>query len=414
MIKNLRIEIKIIIAFIVFTVLAAGIERYNFTNDIKQQFIQSKKSKNRLLINTILPIIKLNLSLGINEANSEYLQEIVTQNSDIKSMVLKDANKNDLFNYRNSADKVIEYIDKNRFNSITKLLFDDDIGTELGVLNIDFYDHDYEAMVKNSEEMSRNVFIMIFVLLSIFLYFIKREFRYLRHLSQIVTMYDPKKDNFTLVHTDKKDEVGIVHNAIVDLVKRVKKYSNELDLLNSSLEQKVKDRTEELLETNAKLKSLSNTDSLTKIYNRLKLEEVLNEQQRIANRYKTKFGLIIIDIDYFKDVNDTYGHITGDQVLIEFANLLEEKTRDTDIVGRWGGEEFFIISPNTAIKGLIQLAETLRISIEKHDFSIVKNKTASFGVTQYQLEESIDSMITRADDALYSAKKSGRNRVISI
>jgi len=410
--RNIKIEIKIIFAFIVFTILVAGIDRYTFTSNIEQQFIKSKKSKNQLLMNTILPIVKLNLSLGINKANKEYLQEIVNQNSDIKSMVLRDIHKNNLFNYNHSLDKKIDYNHGDTYSSIKKVLIDNDIGEEIGAIHIEFYDHDYQVMLEQNKRMTSNIIIAIFSLLLLFLFYIKREFRHLRHLSKNVSMYDPKKHNFTLDKSQRIDEVGIVHNAVVDMVERINIYSKELDELNSSLEKKVEKRTEELLDSNEKLKHLSITDTLTKLYNRMKLEETLNEQLRLANRYKTPFGVIIIDIDYFKEVNDTYGHQAGDQVLFEIANILQAKTRETDIVGRWGGEEFLIVSPKTDLKGLTQLAKTLRSSIEEYEFKIVKRKTASFGVTQYKLDENIDAMIDRADDALYKAKKAGRNKVV--
>ena len=122
----------------------------------------------------------------------------------------------------------------------------------------------------------------------------------------------------------------------------------------------------------------------------------------------------MLDIDLFKQVNDTHGHQVGDDVLIEVANILKSYSRDVDIVGRWGGEEFLVISPRANKDGLIQLAEKLRQTIESHEFSTIKSKTASFGLTAYHEGDSSHTIIARADKALFMAKDNGRNRVEAI
>ena len=163
-----------------------------------------------------------------------------------------------------------------------------------------------------------------------------------------------------------------------------------------------------------RIEELSITDKLTNLFNRVKLDEVLDLELQRSKRYNHTFGVILIDIDYFKSVNDNYGHQVGDQVLQEIAKILKEHTRNLDIVGRWGGEEFLIICPETDYDGIIKLSETLRNLIEIHDFSIVKKKTASFGVSIYNNDENVETIIKRADDALYKAKENGRNRIESL
>ncbi len=130
-----------------------------------------------------------------------------------------------------------------------------------------------------------------------------------------------------------------------------------------------------------------------------------------AQRFKHFFGIIILDVDHFKEVNDTHGHHVGDQVLVDMADLLKSNVRTTDTLGRWGGEEFLIICPEADEAGTANLAENLRNAIASHKFPVVQSKTASFGVTIHQQGESIKSVIARADKALYVAKNSGRNRV---
>ena len=162
---------------------------------------------------------------------------------------------------------------------------------------------------------------------------------------------------------------------------------------------------------NKELESLANTDKLTGLYNRHKIDEVLNDELNRSSRTLSTFGVILIDIDYFKRVNDTYGHQMGDAFLIEFSKILKLNSRKTDIVGRWGGEEFMIICIETNLDGILSLAQSLRKEIESFSFNVNEHKTASFGVSVYKKNENINSMIKRADDALYRAKENGRNKV---
>lgn len=160
---------------------------------------------------------------------------------------------------------------------------------------------------------------------------------------------------------------------------------------------------------------LSITDSLTSIYNRIHLEESFKEELNRAKRYKTNFSVIMLDIDYFKEVNDTYGHDVGDDVLIDTVNILKQNIRATDILGRWGGEEFLIILPQTDILEAEQLAEKLRVAIYNHNFSKIGKKTCSFGVSEFKDDddETSKNIVKRADNALYEAKNLGRNRVVA-
>lgn len=159
------------------------------------------------------------------------------------------------------------------------------------------------------------------------------------------------------------------------------------------------------------IEKLSIKDKLTDIYNRAKLDDLLQLEFLRAKRYKNEFSIIILDIDFFKSVNDKYGHLEGDRVLINFANILKSQTRKTDFVGRWGGEEFLIICPNTNINQAQSAANKLRKKIEDFDFELDLNITASFGVTSYKQNDDIDDMLKRADTVLYYCKNAGRNRV---
>ncbi|MGD9623665.1 MAG: transporter substrate-binding domain-containing protein [Arcobacter sp.] len=162
---------------------------------------------------------------------------------------------------------------------------------------------------------------------------------------------------------------------------------------------------------NFELEKMSNTDKLTNLHNRHKLDDSLKYELSRFHRTNIGFGLIILDIDFFKDVNDTFGHNIGDEVLIEICSVLNKNVRSSDILGRWGGEEFLIIVPNVTKEELEAFAEKLRKEIEEHHFFKVGKKTCSFGLTISKELDNENSIVSRADKALYKAKNKGRNRV---
>ena len=160
-----------------------------------------------------------------------------------------------------------------------------------------------------------------------------------------------------------------------------------------------------------RIEELSVTDKLTGLYNRLKLDEVLTMRIAEFKRYKTEFSIILIDIDDFKKINDTYGHDVGDYVLKTVAKTLKENTRTTDVVGRWGGEEFVVVCENTNLDEIYILAEHLRVIISEINFDMVGNKTVSLGIAQFKENDTISSVFKRADKRLYNAKTTGKNKV---
>lgn len=161
------------------------------------------------------------------------------------------------------------------------------------------------------------------------------------------------------------------------------------------------------------VEELSVTDTLTKLFNRLKLDQKLTEEFHHARRFLHPLSVIMIDADQFKEVNDTFGHHVGDLVLKETAQLIQTGIRKTDFAGRWGGEEFLVICPETSNEGAMRLASALKQKVEQWTFEKVGHKTCSFGVATLNNEESIEMMLNRADKALYQAKEKGRNCVIS-
>jgi diguanylate cyclase (GGDEF)-like protein/PAS domain S-box-containing protein len=160
-----------------------------------------------------------------------------------------------------------------------------------------------------------------------------------------------------------------------------------------------------------KIEQISITDRLTGIYNRLKLDEALGVEYERFSRYESKFSVILFDIDKFKSVNDTYGHIEGDNVLKKVAEVTGKNIRATDCFGRWGGEEFLIICSETVKDDASILAEKIRKLIENTDFGIDRTITCSFGVAEISINDNAEQLVSRADKLLYKAKENGRNRV---
>ncbi|MBU3072811.1 GGDEF domain-containing protein [Clostridium estertheticum] len=194
------------------------------------------------------------------------------------------------------------------------------------------------------------------------------------------------------------DHYDLVYRSSIDKLDAQK---NLLDVKNQELDFK----RLELLAKNAELQEVSTTDGVTRIYNRRKINEIFNEKYLQAQCYKISFSVIIIDVDWFKLVNDTYGHQAGDQVLFELAQLMKCSLRTTEYIGRWGGEEFFIVLPNTSANDGYVLAERIRLKVSNHNFGTPKHLTCSFGITEYMKEDSIERIIKRADMALYQAKE---------
>lgn len=176
------------------------------------------------------------------------------------------------------------------------------------------------------------------------------------------------------------------------------------DLHEGELNKLIKQRTLEL-------EKLSVTDQLTKLYNRRRTDETLSDEIERAKRSGKPFSVILVDIDKFKIVNDTYGHLVGDDILLELANILSSNVRKIDTLGRWGGEEFLIIDTESDRAKVVVFAEKIRKSIEAHTFEKVGQVTCSFGVTHFIENDTASTILSRADKALYIAKDSGRNCV---
>ncbi|MFK5925198.1 MAG: diguanylate cyclase [Desulfuromusa sp.] len=200
----------------------------------------------------------------------------------------------------------------------------------------------------------------------------------------------------------------------------------EIQKAKEELEVRVEERTRELnqalldvgdlaaqLNTSLQqVEQLAVTDTLTETYNRRKFDEVFADEHQHAEHEKSPFSLIMLDLDHFKRVNDKFGHSAGDQVLKRLCRLIRGLIRQGDLLIRWGGEEFILLLPATALEEAVPFAERVRLEVEQEAFPMVGQITISLGVAQFQKGDSIDALLKRVDNALYQAKQNGRNRVV--
>lgn len=201
------------------------------------------------------------------------------------------------------------------------------------------------------------------------------------------------------------EETNTLAQNSISLKKMLDETRHEIDTLREELE-----RTRQQV----------TTDSLTGLVNRRGFEMALQHACNEASQNKLDLSLLVLDIDHFKVVNDTYGHLVGDKVLRNVGTLLSSNVKGKDTVTRFGGEEFAVLLPGTAMENALRVAEILRITVERSKLrrtetgQVVGNVTVSIGVTEYAYGEEIESFIQRADDALYTSKRAGRNRVTSV
>jgi diguanylate cyclase (GGDEF)-like protein len=190
------------------------------------------------------------------------------------------------------------------------------------------------------------------------------------------------------------------------------KFSKELQNIFDRYKQTQRESFAKLEVLNQTLEKQSHTDALTQIYNRGFFNQQLTNETSRVNRYNTPLSMILFDIDHFKTINDTHGHLAGDTVLKELAALIQENTRQSDFYARWGGEEFVVLLPGVEKEKAKQVAEKLRLIIAKFTFSVQQNITCSFGISSFIPLENNNTFLQRVDKALYQAKQGGRNKCV--
>jgi len=205
-------------------------------------------------------------------------------------------------------------------------------------------------------------------------------------------------------------EIRLLKDAITGMARTLIARRLKLLRANVSLEEKVALRTRELAEANGRLEKLAKQDALTGVFNRLAAQEQLNQQFAHFQQTQSAYSVLILDIDYFKRINDTYGHAIGDQALKRVTNSIKGRLRHSDSLFRMGGEEFMVLLPETSLQMALQVAEHIRVAVESQPDPVAGQITLSIGIAEV-LPEDIDSerAVHRADEGLYAAKAAGRN-----
>jgi len=231
-------------------------------------------------------------------------------------------------------------------------------------------------------------------------------------LEELMDAYDHKQRELSKLVRISDGFHHITRDSFDDLVRKSDRQARQLEKLI-----RISDRYQNSLhEMRAALEQAALTDTLTGIGNRRYLLQRLSEENERARRSGSQFGVILFDLDHFKRCNDTWCHEFGDQVLRAVARVMIESSRTCDLYGRWGGEEFIFILPNTDGEATAQMAERQRAAIEGIRFEPPHDAlriTASFGAAAWREDEDVDSLLRRTDNRMYAAKKGGRNRVVS-
>lgn len=221
---------------------------------------------------------------------------------------------------------------------------------------------------------------------------------------------DQKGDELDQLAVTFGDMLNRLQQSQAELEQRVVQRTTELSLANQQLKAEIDQREKiaQLLEETAR------TDFLTKLINRRAMHRILQSEMARVERTGGVFSLILVDIDFFKNVNDQFGHDIGDNVLIALSRVFEKSTREQDMVSRWGGEEFLILLPSTSEADAVEQAERLRQLLDSDTLQIERyphRVTASFGVCEFAVGQSLEFLLKQADVALYQAKALGRNQV---
>jgi diguanylate cyclase (GGDEF)-like protein len=416
---RLSLELKVIVYVLLFGIFLIGFQRYYLSTTAHEEFVHSKQSKNALLADTVTPIVTLNMALGLNAANEEYLENLAAKNRDIKHLEIVDDKNNTVYVFTRYP-ATLDPGRRSPLNFSSRDITDPYNNNLLGRITIDFFENDLMKMQRSYRDMALFTLAVSLIAVVLFILLLKQEFRRLRRLSENVLSYDPAKREFPVTPSDRRDEVGIIQNAIINMVDKLNTYAGDLDEANKGLEEKILSRTRELKIANEQLEKLSLTDTLTGLPNRRHFEQQYMQMWEIAKRNGMILSVVICDIDFFKKINDAHGHLVGDAVLKKIAEILKTTSkRSTDYIARIGGEEFILILPDADDAHAKEFCEKIRqqmqsLSVVVDENTVLENITFSFGVSTMVPEEEMWPKVAlkRADDALYEAKDSGRNTVV--
>lgn len=403
--KQLLRSILVIYLFLTFimTIIHLSVDYQYTKNNIQDELKQIAK--------TFHP----SLQTALWELNNEQLHSIVngmmyipliygveindSSNKELLSKFQNGVNKKENLEYSYTFNINYQMNDNLIYLADITIYSDDQVIFER--LKVSFLMIVLNAMIKTT--------VLIFLFVIAFKKYLEQP---LQDLTNTIVRLRVEDINNRKISVDMKydNELKILQNEFNELLNKITiEESKRFELLqeiNNKLEFEVEKRTKEL-------EHIAITDGLTNLYNRAKMDIELQKLEGIFKRYGRLFSVIIIDIDYFKAINDTFGHQVGDLVLKQFAKILKENIRNTDFIGRWGGEEFLIACPETSEENAKKLALNLKNIIENTIFEKVGKKTMSLGIAQISEDLDLDNLINNADKALYFAKENDRNQVVT-
>ena len=361
---------------------------------------------------------------------SKLLKQLIEREEIEGVSLVSEINKMQLFEgrpYHKAVDKETIEVNKNNIIIASPIVISKYWGTLTLVYTLETLNDDIRQAKEIGEMNKRNNIINALILASsIFFIFSLIVFFWVKRLTYpillltkfVQNMADGKLDvDEELSHIDRNDEVGVLAKTFQKMAYKLDHSYKELKRLNESLEEKVIERTKDLEKSKDELKVLASIDSMTKLYNRRYFSDISNEIFHLNKREHKSLALIMLDIDNFKKINDTYGHHIGDIVIISIADILLEHTRKSDVVCRYGGEEYMILLSEMHIDRCLEIAELIRTSVENMTVQVDKdralNVTISIGIalSDMRVDNSIEIAINKADNALYTAKRAGKNRV---
>jgi diguanylate cyclase (GGDEF)-like protein/PAS domain S-box-containing protein len=238
--------------------------------------------------------------------------------------------------------------------------------------------------------------------------FVEGEFMLTRRDHQPITVIISGR-----IQRNKEGDFACAHSVIIDITER-QKMEQKIIEMNAELELKIRERTAELSKANEDLRHLSRHDALTGLHNRLSANERLHSEFISMKRSQNNYAVLLLDIDFFKKVNDTHGHSVGDSVLQQLAHIFKSTLRESDFAARYGGEEFLLLLPNTELFEARLVAEKIRHTIEVTPHAVAGKITVSIGVAIATPDEPDEYIsVKEADNNLYAAKKSGRNCIMA-
>lgn len=268
------------------------------------------------------------------------------------------------------------------------------------LISHEYYYDALRALVARMVALYLGVALVMYTLSKYLAMLIMRPVKALEQATKRYTQGD-----FSPITLEGKGEMASAIAAFNAMGHRIKNFTGEL-------QEEVNLRTQELTSANQKLIHLASTDTLTGLYNRGKIDTLVQSELNRFRRFGHPFCILLIDLDDFKNINDTYGHQAGDTTLREFARLLQSVTRETDSLGRWGGEEFLVLSPGTTLAGAKVLAQSIAGAFREKKLQDIGSVTVSIGVAQYRQGETYKDFFARVDRNLYTAKTTGKDRVV--